>query len=189
MLTARRLSRYHHHHHHHHHHEQSPCTGAQRSPQIASIYVDRVHPVNIGRSWRTRDLLVQLSAARTLLNFAWVVDDAKCAVVTHVCVSVCVSLAAFPHYCTDPDVTCRDGRGCHLIVQYWVNLQSVHGFRCYDNAKCQRVLVLALCLVIFRYSTTKIMKLSVTIQLLRNSYTRFLILHQFLAQNTECNPI
>jgi len=68
-------------------------------------------------------------------------------VVTHVCVSVCVSLAAFPHYCTDPDVTCRDGRGCHLIVQYWVNLQSVHGFRCYDNAKCQRVLVLALCLV------------------------------------------
>jgi len=30
-------------------------------------------------------------------------------------------------------------------------LQSVHGFRCYDNtapnAKCQRVLVLALCLV------------------------------------------
>jgi len=31
------------------------------------------------------------------------------------------------------------------------DLQSVHGFRCYDNtapnAKCQRVLVLALCLV------------------------------------------
>ena len=44
-----------------------------------------------------------------------------------------------------------------LVVQYWANLQSVHGFRCYDNAKCQRVLVLALCLVIFRYSTTKIM--------------------------------
>ena len=34
----------------------------------------------------------------------------------------------------------------------WTDLQSVHGFRCYDNrapnAKCQRVLVLALCLVI-----------------------------------------
>jgi len=38
-------------------------------------------------------------------------------------------------------------------VHYWVDLdlQSVDGFRCYDNvapnAKCQRMLVLALCLV------------------------------------------
>ena len=36
-------------------------------------------------------------------------------------------------------------------MHYWADLQSVHGFRCYDNivpnAKCQRVLVLALCLV------------------------------------------
>jgi len=36
-------------------------------------------------------------------------------------------------------------------VHYRADLQSVHGFRCYDNiapnAKCQRVLVLALCLV------------------------------------------
>ena len=34
----------------------------------------------------------------------------------------------------------------------WANLQSVHGFRCYDNiapnAKCQRVLVLAICHVL-----------------------------------------
>ena len=40
--------------------------------------------------------------------------------------------------------------GCHLVVHYWADLQSVYGFRCYDNtapnAKCQRVLVLALCL-------------------------------------------
>jgi len=28
-----------------------------------------------------------------------------------VCVSVCLSLAAFPHYCTDPDVTRGNGRG------------------------------------------------------------------------------
>ena len=39
-------------------------------------------------------------------------------------------------------------------MHYWVDLQSVHGFRCYDNivllnAKCQRVLVHALCLVVF----------------------------------------
>ena len=36
-------------------------------------------------------------------------------------------------------------------MHYWVDLQWVHGFRCYDNtapnAKCQRVLLLALCLV------------------------------------------
>ena len=68
-----------------------------------------------------------------------------------VCLSVCLSLAAFPHYYTDPDVTWGNGKGCPLVVQYWVDLQSLHGFRCYDNiasnAKCERVLVLALCLV------------------------------------------
>jgi len=68
----------------------------------------------------------------------------------HLC--VCLSLAAFPHYCTDPDVSWGNGRGCPLVVHHWADLQSVHGFRCYDNiapnAKCQRVLVLALCLFI-----------------------------------------
>jgi len=67
------------------------------------------------------------------------------------CLSVCLSLAAFPHYCMDPDVGSGNGRGCSLVVHYWADLQSVHGFRCYDhiapNVKCQRVLVLALCLV------------------------------------------
>ena len=65
---------------------------------------------------------------------------------------VCLSLAAFPHYCTDPDVTWGNGRGCSLVVHYSADLHSVHGFRWYENiapnAKCQRVLVLALCLVI-----------------------------------------
>ena len=36
-------------------------------------------------------------------------------------------------------------------MHYWADLQSVHRFRCYDNiaqnAKCQRVLVLTVCLV------------------------------------------
>ena len=67
-------------------------------------------------------------------------------------VSVCLSLAALPHCCTDSDVTWGNGRGCPLVVHYWADMQSVHGFRCYDNtapnAKCQRLLVLALCLVI-----------------------------------------
>jgi len=64
-----------------------------------------------------------------------------------VCQSVWLSLAAFPHYCSDPDVTWRNGIGVPIVVHYWADLQSAHGFRCYDNAKCQRVLVLALCLV------------------------------------------
>jgi len=55
----------------------------------------------------------------------------------HICVSVCVCVclcaATCPHYCTDPDVTCGNGRGCSLDVQYWADLQSLHGFLCYDN--------------------------------------------------------
>jgi len=37
---------------------------------------------------------------------------------------------------TDPDVTWGSGRGCPLVVHYWVDLQSVHGLRCYGNACC-----------------------------------------------------
>ena len=37
-------------------------------------------------------------------------------------------------------------------MHYWADLQSLHRFHCYDsiapNAKCQQVLVLALCLVV-----------------------------------------
>jgi len=55
--------------------------------------------------------------------------------------SVCLSLTAFLHYCTYPDVTWGNGRGCPLVVHDWADLQSVHGFHCYDNivlnAKCQ----------------------------------------------------
>jgi len=46
-------------------------------------------------------------------------------------------------------------RYCPLVVHYWADLQSVHRFRCYDNValntKCQRVLVLAVCLVMFLF--------------------------------------
>jgi len=58
---------------------------------------------------------------------------------------VCLSLAAFPHYCTDPGVSWWNDRGCPLVVQHWAHFQSVHRFRCYDNI-CHRVVVLALCL-------------------------------------------
>jgi len=52
----------------------------------------------------------------------------------------------------DPDVTWENVRGCSLVVHCWADLQSVHEFRSCDNiapnAKCQRVLVLVLCLVV-----------------------------------------
>jgi len=47
------------------------------------------------------------------------------------CLCVCLSLTGtFPQ---DLDVTWGNGRRCPVVVQYWVDLQSVHGFRCYDN--------------------------------------------------------
>jgi len=52
----------------------------------------------------------------------------------HFRLCVCLSLAAFSHYCTDADVTWGNGRGCPLVVHDWADLQSVHGFRCYDNS-------------------------------------------------------
>ena len=57
----------------------------------------------------------------------------KCILATAICVAVCLSLAAFSHYCTDADVSWGNGRGYPLVVHCWVDLQSVHGFRCYDN--------------------------------------------------------
>jgi len=54
----------------------------------------------------------------------------------HGCLCVCLSLAAFSHYCTDPDSGCNlgNGSGCPVVVHYWAELESVHGFRCYDNS-------------------------------------------------------
>jgi len=87
-----------------------------------------------------------LCESQTTRNVYW-----SCA---SVCVCVCVCRSPYAqcrHYCMDPDVTWGNGRGCLLVVHYSVDLQSVHRFRCYDNiapnAKCQRVLVLVLCLV------------------------------------------
>jgi len=70
---------------------------------------------------------------------------------------VCLSLAAFPHYCTLPNVRRGNGSGCPLLVHHWADLQSVREFRCYENiapnAKCQRVLVLAICLALNVFGT------------------------------------
>ena len=42
-----------------------------------------------------------------------------------VCVSVCLSAAVRPHYCTDADVTWGHGRGCPLVVHPSYKLVSI----------------------------------------------------------------
>jgi len=39
-----------------------------------------------------------------------------------VCVSDCLSLAAFPQHCTNPDVNWGNGTGCPLVVHYKADL-------------------------------------------------------------------
>ena len=67
---------------------------------------------------------------------------------------LCVCVCPRPHAYTaawNPDVTWGNGSGCPLVLHCWTDLQSVHGLRRYDNiapnAKCHRVLVLAMYLV------------------------------------------
>jgi len=119
-----------------------------RQPNFAALNRGR-HLYSAGRLWRwvLAHILVCLTEGTTshhcnlmLLRFAWVVDDAKCIVVTRVCVSVPWRLPALLHA---PGCKLGNRRGCPLVLHYCADLQSVHGFRCYDNivpnAKCQRV--------------------------------------------------
>jgi len=60
----------------------------------------------------------------------------------HARLRVCLSLAAFPLYCADP-CNFGNGRGAQaLVVHYWADLQSAHGFRCYDNMHVCKLIVL-----------------------------------------------
>jgi len=56
-----------------------------------------------------------------------------------VCMSACLSLAAFPH---GPRCNFGNGRGCPPVVHCLADLQSVHGFRCYDNIHVCKLTVL-----------------------------------------------
>jgi len=50
-------------------------------------------------------------AVPDLFTFRVGIAEAKCILAMVVCVFGWLSLAAFPHYCTDPDVTWRNGSG------------------------------------------------------------------------------
>jgi len=56
---------------------------------------------------------------------------------------VCLSLAAFPLHCTDPDVTLVPS-SCALLGGFAIDFVVMTTA---PNAKCQQVLVLDLCLV------------------------------------------
>jgi len=60
---------------------------------------------------------------------------------------LCVSLsfAAFPHYCTDPDVTWENARGCPLVMNYWADSQSVHGFVAMTTHSAEREIPASAC--------------------------------------------
>jgi len=96
-------------------------------------YIPREHGVG-GHDWNvciSRPSYVHtdwLTSKPMLLHFTWGIPEAKCILVTRVCVSVCLSLAAFPHYCTDPDVTWGNGRECPLVVHYGQTCNRCTGF-------------------------------------------------------------
>jgi len=48
-----------------------------------------------------------------------------------------------PHHCTNPDVTVHS-RGRPLVVHCWADLQSLHGFRCYDDIERRKMSASAL---------------------------------------------
>ena len=70
-------------------------------------------------------------------------DDAKCIVVTRfrvsVCVSVCLSAAACPHYCTDPDVTWEvvgDAPSCAQLGGFAIGARIALLWQHNEIAKC-----------------------------------------------------
>ena len=79
-------------------------------------------------------LYPQQTSATTICLITFCVSRRRCKMYCgHARLCVCLSTAVCPHYCTDPDVTWRHGRGCPLVVHYWADLQSRHGFCCYGN--------------------------------------------------------
>jgi len=71
----------------------------------------------------------------------------ECTVFPRVCVSVCLTLTAFPYYCTNPDVTwgmVGVPPSCALLGVFAIGARVSLLWQHSANAKCQRVLVLAL---------------------------------------------
>ena len=61
-----------------------------------------------------------------------------------VCLSMCLSVWPSPHSHTTARTRMQLAgmAGVPLVVHYWANLQSVHGFRCYDNIHICKLIAL-----------------------------------------------
>jgi len=55
--------------------------------------------------------------------------------IAQTCLCVILSLVprCIPTLLHGPGCNLGNGRGCPLVAHYWADLQSVHGFRCFDN--------------------------------------------------------
>jgi len=115
-----------------------------RQPNFAALNRGRyLYSARRPSRWALSHILVTFRVSRRRREMYC--GHARLCVCLSVCVSVCVSVclfclsaAACPHYCTDPDVTWGSGRGCPLVVHCWADMQSVHGLRCYDNTRNAR---------------------------------------------------
>ena len=69
----------------------------------------------------------------------------------HARLCVCLSVPRrIPRLLHGPECKLRNGKEYPLVVQYWANLQSVHGFRCFaEREMSASACILDLCLVIF----------------------------------------
>ena len=109
----------------------------------------------------TTTFLVNKSCAY-LSHFAWVVDDAKCILVTRVCVSVC--LCPLPHAHTTARTRIQLGGvvgvppSCALLGGFAIRARVSLLWQHSPNAKCQRVLVFALCLVYWRIGGEEVIR-------------------------------
>jgi len=121
-------------------------------------------PVRASASGEVTYIIVSLISGQVI---TFRVSRRRCKMyIGHARLCVYLSVCPRPHaYITArTTVTWGDSRGRPLVVHYLADLQSVHGCRCYDkvapNAKCQRVLVLALylvsnCSLYVTYTTTR----------------------------------
>jgi len=57
-------------------------------------------------------------------------------------INVCLPIASFPYYCMHVTWGIVAGANGPLAVHYWADLQSVQGFRCYDNIHVCKVITL-----------------------------------------------
>ena len=103
--------------------------------QLTMLLTKIAHTIHVlyTHGWQSTVICHSRDVKYTALTFRIWHSQTKCIVMTAVCLSVCLSLAALPQCNTNPDVTWGTGRGCPLVVHYWADLQSVHRFRCYGN--------------------------------------------------------